>query len=230
LSGFIISRTSDRIEIVADGAICEKATGIVRRNDAEKILVSPAIPLAIVTRGEDADVCVRIASIVIQIAADMRSFDYTLALVGDFLRSSGAALAKLPEVQFAMAGFSETAGAVTVIGQSYHGTLDGTPWPPGDLRPLGPLFTAGVAPVFAGDLEAAGLALGDQPADMLERRGIAAMDLLRSKPMAAADAGADRDVYLIGGHVQYVSLSREGSKVNKIVHRWPDEIGKPITP
>ena len=48
--------------------------------------------------------------------------------------------------------------------------------------------------------------------------------------MPAAQYGSEHDVYLIGGHVQYVSLSGDGTTINKIVHAWPDEIGKPILP
>lgn len=229
MSAFIINRTSDRIEIVADGGGYQPRTGIV---DAifEKIVIMPGLPLAMVSRGMDVKLGKFFTGWAVGLAQEAGSVDAALTIVGTVLHARREQFLSAPMMQFAFTGFSETRGAISQMVNSFEGTVDGLPRPAGELFDLPDLMITNVGgPPQYYELEAAGLTLTNSPPDMLEQHGVAAMKMLRRKPMPAAEYGSERDMFLIGGHVQYVSITGDGA-TSRIVHTWPDKIGEPIRP
>lgn len=235
MSGFILNRTAQRIEIVADGGVYDRNGAMLRV--IEKVHLAPALPLAVMLRGEDDGFCQEVADAILQIAGGAGTVDKTLAGTSQLFTSLSASgyLAKSPSAEITAAAFSETGGSVAVMINTRPWTVDGHDVPIGTWQDLAPVFVAGLAPVLGSELVAAGLTLPPEtaPPEMLEQHGIAAMELLRCKPMSADDwqrhDGLRRATYAIGGHVQYVSITPAGA-TSRIVKVWPDEIGRPIAP
>lgn len=212
MSAYIAQRKNDRVTIFSDAAIYDRDLIIRKITSKIEDVGNNAV---MVSRG-DLDICVQLLKGVRQIFDMSRTFDLGIVALESQLDRINAGGEQRP-LEFILAGVSETSGPVLMAFTNRK--VEGME--PFIFHRIDNVIHCGFVP--AGEHLSAFNSKGG-----IDGLGLEMMELSRLQESQPLTSGS-KPGYIVGGFVERVDIGADGIS-RRVVKRWADEIGKPITP
>lgn len=230
MSAYLSCISSNVVNLLTDGAVYDIARGYVLVDIKCKVRTARSAPFVVTSRGASA-LADKVDNYLCS-KADEWGVDELLRLLPEVLPEFKAnpALEGRDDIEVLIAAWSDSRGPCHFhFHNSCNGIVMRRPlqlWEPPKVWVGGPI-------VNVAELSAAGVRSkrpGEDDAEYLRDVGADLFETMRRTPSVARGNGDKvRNTYLVGGHVDLTTVTRDGVSVMRL-RTWNDRIGEPINP